>query len=86
MYKEESIIIKYEIPNLGEYAIDENMTIFKDKSKIVTCSNLNEAKETVSKIANSDREDKISNLRKIISDLELQNLSIDNFRKKNNFS
>lgn len=85
MYKEERIILKYSIPDLGEYSIDEDMTIFRGKEKIVTCINLDDAKNNLSKIVISDREEKISTLRRVIRNLELQSKSLLSFRQKNTF-
>lgn len=85
MYKEEKIIIKYSIPDLGEYSIDENLSLFRDRQEIVICNNLIDARKNLTEIVRSDREKKIEEYRRVISSLEKQSTNLEVFRRKINF-
>jgi len=75
-------IMRYSIPHLGEWTVDESLSIFKDGEKVCECITIPEAKKELRRMINTERESAIQ--RKNAEVRELQDLApnIENYRVK----
>jgi hypothetical protein len=75
-------IMRYNIPLLGEWIVDESLTIYRNGEKIVECKSIPAAKSELRRMIQTERESMIQRKKAEIRELEDMAPNIESYRIK----